>query len=71
MATLKGGDGKSMILNGLIDVVPEGDVNHWDHHRYGGEKEIVAYGRLSGTTDMKGGNVALMLPMEAIIRISY
>ncbi len=24
--------GNPMILNGHIDVVPEGDVNQWDHH---------------------------------------
>ncbi|HDR7795283.1 TPA: peptidase [Bacillus luti] len=67
VATLKGsGDGKSMILNGHIDVVPEGDVNQWDHHPYSGEKiGNRIYGR--GTTDMKGGNVSLMLAMEAII----
>lgn len=67
VATLKGsGDGKSMILNGHIDVVPEGDVDQWDHHPYSGERiGNRIYGR--GTTDMKGGNVALMLAMEAII----
>ncbi|MES5894310.1 MULTISPECIES: peptidase [Bacillus cereus group] len=67
VATLKGsGEGKSMILNGHIDVVPEGDVNQWDHHPYSGEKiGNRIYGR--GTTDMKGGNVSLMLAMEAII----
>ena len=55
-----------MILNGHIDVVPEGDANQWDHHPYSGEKiGNRIYGR--GTTDMKGGNVALMLAMEAII----
>ncbi len=55
-----------MILNGHIDVVPEGDVNQWEHHPYSGEKiGNRIYGR--GTTDMKGGNVALMLAMEAII----
>ena len=26
-----------MILNGHIDVVPEGDVNQWEHHPYSGE----------------------------------
>ena len=42
-----------MILNGHIDVVPEGDVNQWDHHPYSGEKiGNRIYGR--GTTDMKG-----------------
>src|SRR6516165_2920728 len=67
VATLKGsGGGKSMILNGHIDVVPEGDLNQWDHHPYAGEKVgNRIYGR--GTTDMKGGNVALMLAIEAII----
>ena len=54
-----------MILNGHIDVVPEGDVNQWEHHPYSGENRNRIYGR--GTTDMKGGNVALILAMEAII----
>ncbi|MBO1580012.1 peptidase [Bacillus sp. XF8] len=69
VATLKGsGDGKSMILNGHIDVVPEGDVNQWEHHPYSGEKVgDRIYGR--GTTDMKGGNVSLMLAMEAIVEL--
>ncbi|MDM5154841.1 peptidase [Bacillus sp. DX1.1] len=69
VATLKGsGDGKSMILNGHIDVVPEGDVNQWEHHPYSGKKVgNRIYGR--GTTDMKGGNVALMLAMEAIVEL--
>ncbi|KFN16282.1 peptidase [Bacillus pseudomycoides] len=69
VATLKGsGDGKSMILNGHIDVVPEGDVNQWEHHPYSGEKVgNRIYGR--GTTDMKGGNVALMLAIEAIVEL--
>ncbi|MBY0596050.1 peptidase [Bacillus bingmayongensis] len=69
VATLKGsGDGKSMILNGHIDVVPEGDVNQWEHHPYSGEKVgNRIYGR--GTTDMKGGNVSLMLAMEAIVEL--
>ncbi|MGI2774592.1 peptidase [Bacillus cytotoxicus] len=68
VATLKGsGGGKSMILNGHIDVVPEGDVNQWDYPPYSGERiGNRIYGR--GTTDMKGGNVALILAMEAIIK---
>ena len=41
-------------------------MNQWEHHPYSGEKiGNRIYGR--GTTDMKGGNVALMLAMEAII----
>ncbi|MFD3450033.1 peptidase [Microbacteriaceae bacterium 4G12] len=67
VAALKGtGGGKSMILNGHIDVVPEGDVSQWDYDPYSGE---VVGGRLygRGATDMKGGNVALMMAIEAII----
>ncbi len=66
VATLKGaGNGKSMILNGHIDVVPEGELQQWKYKPYSatiaGNK---LYGR--GATDMKGGNVALVLAMEAI-----
>ena len=32
-----------MILNGHIDVVPEGDVNQWEHHPYSGEKSEIVY----------------------------
>jgi acetylornithine deacetylase len=66
VAVLKGvGGGKSMILNGHIDVVPEGDLQRWEVEPYGGEvKDNKLHGR--GATDMKGGNVALILAMEAI-----
>ncbi|WP_028399618.1 peptidase [Ectobacillus panaciterrae] len=67
VATLKGtGGGKSLILNGHIDVVPEGEMKQWEYDPYGGE--VVGnrlYGR--GAADMKGGNVALIMAMEAII----
>ncbi|MFX3623086.1 MAG: peptidase [Ectobacillus sp.] len=67
VGVLKGtGGGKSIILNGHIDVVPEGDRKQWEYDPYGGE--IVGnklYGR--GATDMKGGNVALIMAIEAIV----
>ena len=68
VAVLKGsGEGKSIILNGHIDVVPEGNVEDWDQSPYSGyEKNGKIYGR--GTTDMKGGNVALLLAIESIIK---
>ncbi|MBK5280225.1 MAG: peptidase [Bacteroidia bacterium] len=60
------GKGKSIILNGHIDVVPEGDVTKWNQTPFSGHIENnKMYGR--GTTDMKGGNVSLLLAMEAII----
>jgi len=61
------GGGKSIILNGHIDVVPEGDRTKWKHDPFSGQVEAgKMYGR--GTTDMKGGNVALLFAMEAIIK---
>lgn len=68
VGVLKGaGGGKSIILNGHIDVVPEGDRTKWKYEPFSGAIEDgKMYGR--GTTDMKGGNVALILAMEAVIK---
>ncbi|MGG0175377.1 peptidase [Gottfriedia acidiceleris] len=68
VATLKGtSGGKSMILNGHIDVVPEGNIQQWTYPPYGATVvDNKLYGR--GATDMKGGNVALILAIEAIKR---
>ena len=67
VAVLKGsGGGRSLILNGHIDVVPEGDPTAWEFEPYSAEvKNDNLYGR--GSTDMKGGNVSLLLAIEAII----
>ncbi|GLB61172.1 peptidase [Cytobacillus sp. NCCP-133] len=69
VAILKGtGGGKSLILNGHIDVVPEGDRNDWEYDPFSGRIENgKLYGR--GSTDMKGGTVSLLLAMEAIISL--
>ncbi len=63
---LKGtGEGRSIILNGHIDVVPEGDIAQWEHQPYSGKViDGKLYGR--GATDMKGGNVSLLLALSAI-----
>jgi acetylornithine deacetylase len=68
VAVLKGtGDGRSLILNGHIDVVPVGDEQNWKHDPFSGLIEAgKLYGR--GSTDMKGGTVALLLALEAIIQ---
>lgn len=68
VATLKGtSGGKSMILNGHIDVVPEGNIQQWTYPPYSATVvDNKLYGR--GATDMKGGNVALILAIEAIKR---
>ncbi|WP_407676500.1 peptidase [Perspicuibacillus lycopersici] len=66
VATLRGsGGGKSLILNGHIDVVPIGNRADWKIDPFSGEvKEGKLYGR--GSTDMKGGTAALIYAMEAI-----
>lgn len=71
VGVLKGsGGGRSMILNGHIDVVPEGDRNDWVHEPYSGHIENgKLYGR--GSTDMKGGSVALLLAIESIINLGF
>ena len=67
VAVLKGsGGGKSIILNGHIDVVPTGEESSWSHDPFSGLIECgKLYGR--GATDMKGGNVALLMAIESLI----
>jgi acetylornithine deacetylase len=67
VAVLKGtGGGKSIILNGHIDVVPVGNEKNWKHEPFSGHIENgKLYGR--GATDMKGGTVALLMAIESII----
>ena len=69
VGVLKGkSKGPSVILNGHIDVVPEGDVNKWTDHPYSGVvKDGKLYGR--GTTDMKGGNVSTLIALETTINL--
>ena len=66
VGVLKGsGEGRSIILNGHIDVVPEGDLEQWEFDPYSGRVEDgKMYGR--GVTDMKGGNVSLLLAIQAL-----
>jgi acetylornithine deacetylase len=67
VAVLKGaGGGKSMLLNGHIDVVPAGDLFTWKDDPFSG---LIQGGKLygRGATDMKGGNVALLFALEALI----
>lgn len=66
IGVMKGtGGGKSIILNGHIDVVPAGNPNDWERDPFSGHIECgKLYGR--GATDMKGGTAALLMAMEAI-----
>ncbi|WP_071459866.1 peptidase [Bacillus massilinigeriensis] len=65
---LKGrGGGRSIILNGHIDVVPVGDEGSWENDPFSG---LVLDGKLygRGSTDMKGGTAALLIAIEAIVK---
>ncbi len=66
VGVLKGtGGGRSLILNGHIDVVPAGDRKDWSDDPFSGKVEN---GRLfgRGSTDMKGGTASLLLAIEAV-----
>lgn len=59
------GGGRSLILNGHVDVVPVGDESDWSFDPWGGEvRQGRLYGR--GATDMKGGSTAAFLAVAAL-----
>ncbi|KMJ59635.1 acetylornithine deacetylase [Bacillus sp. LL01] len=66
VAVWKGtGGGRSIILNGHIDVVPEGDLLQWECDPFEGKvMDGKVFGR--GSTDMKGGNVSLLFAINAL-----
>jgi len=59
------GGGRSLAINGHVDVVPVGDTASWTHDPWAGE---IAGGRLwgRGATDMKGGVAAGMIAARAL-----
>ncbi len=59
------GGGRSLALNGHVDVVPVGETSAWSHDPWGGE---VADGRLwgRGAADMKGGVAAALVAIRAL-----
>lgn len=70
VGVLKGADkeGRSLILNGHIDVVPAGDESKWENDPFSGKLiDGKLYGR--GTTDMKGGNISTLIALETIINL--
>lgn len=60
-----GGGGRSLILNGHVDVVPPGDEALWSHPPFEG---VVEDGRLygRGALDMKGALVAGLFALKAL-----
>ena len=59
------GGGKSMAINGHVDVVPVGDASAWSHGPWAGE---VSDGKLwgRGAADMKGGVAAGIVGVQAL-----
>jgi succinyl-diaminopimelate desuccinylase len=68
IATLKGGDGPVVHLNGHYDIVPVG--NDWTKDPFGGALEDGwIYGR--GAADMKSGLAAQVIAAEAVRRAGF
>jgi acetylornithine deacetylase len=66
IGTLKGSGGRSLLLNGHVDVVSETPADRWTKSPYGAETEDGRlYGR--GSCDMKGGIAAMLLAVEAAL----
>ena len=60
------GSGRSLVLNGHVDVVPATPEHHWTFDPWGGEVEGgKMYGR--GAADMKGGLAAMIYAAGAIM----
>jgi len=61
------GGGRSLILNGHIDVVPVEDSSKWSCNPWSGEiKDGKIFGR--GALDMKGGLGAMIMSAESVIQ---
>ena len=59
------GKGRSLILNGHVDVVPVGDASNWKYGPWSGEyRDDQVWGR--GSCDMKGGLVAGIAAVTAL-----
>ncbi|HEX5470176.1 MAG TPA: ArgE/DapE family deacylase [Gaiellaceae bacterium] len=66
VATTGGGEGRSLVLNGHVDVVSAEPLDRWTKEPFGAEiAEGRMYGR--GACDMKGGVAAMLLGVEAAL----
>jgi acetylornithine deacetylase len=66
VATFRGsGGGRSLVVNGHIDVVDEGDLSRWDSDPFAAElRDGRIYGR--GAVDMKGGIASAYFALQAL-----
>ena len=67
VGTLKGsGEGRSLLFNGHVDVIPAGPAEAWITPPFGAEiKEGRLYGR--GASDMKSGLAAMTMALKALL----
>lgn len=66
----RNGSGRSLILNGHVDVVPEGPHDMWSDSPFSGRcDDGWLYGR--GAGDMKAGLVANIAALDALRRLGY
>ena len=68
VGTLKGsGGGRSLMLQGHLDVMPAGNLELWEHDPWSGVIEgDRMYGR--GTYDMKGGDTAMIMALDSVVK---
>ncbi|MHA1833560.1 MAG: ArgE/DapE family deacylase [Candidatus Baldrarchaeia archaeon] len=66
---LKGkGNGKSLLFNGHVDVIPPGPLDAWRYNPWSGKIEHgKIYGR--GASDMKSGLAAMTMALDAVLKI--
>ncbi len=63
------GDGKSLLFNGHVDVIPPGSLDIWEHQPWAGDIEgNRLYGR--GTSDMKSGLAAMTMAVDSLMRLN-
>jgi acetylornithine deacetylase len=61
------GGGRSLMLQGHVDVVDPGDPALWEHDPWGERDGDRIYGR--GSVDMKGGVVAMLVARQALAEL--
>ena len=60
------GNGKSLLFNGHVDVIPPGPLDAWEHQPWAGDVEAERlYGR--GASDMKSGLAAMTMALDILL----
>ncbi len=62
------GNGKSLLFNGHVDVIPPGPLSAWKNQPWAADiQNTRMYGR--GTSDMKSGLAAMTMALDSLIRL--